>query len=114
MLDEDGKWNGCEVEEIATTKTEYFDLIRLYLEQSEERSVSLLEAFSMLNVCPYGLIDDFSTSIIALESDVSTYHVLPSGSGIYDEEAWLMDAFRSVRKARDDYYLWKHKMKDNN
>lgn len=106
VLDENGKWNGVDLEKINTTKDEYFDLIRLYLEQSEERRVSLLEAFTMLDVCPHGFVNEFAAFIVALESDAATYHILPSGGGIYDEEQWLMEAFRSVRKARDDYYIW--------
>ena len=107
----DGCWNGISKEEISTTKDEYFDLITGHLADSEERQISFLQAFQVLGVCPYGFIDEFAAWIVQLESDASTYHVLPSGGGVFDEEQWLMDAFRMVRKARGDYYLWKHAKK---
>jgi hypothetical protein len=106
VLDSDGKWDGAKVESIETTKDEYFNQISLLLKDCGE-NFSLLEAFGALNVCPYGFVDDFSSSIVALESDASQYHVLPSGGGIFNEPEYLMEAFRSVRAATGDYYIWR-------
>lgn len=110
LSDEDGSWNGVDTELIATTPAEYFDQIGLLLKESG-KNFSLLEAFEVLGVCPQGFIDEFTASIIQLESDTAVYHVLPRGKGIFNEPEYLMDAFRSVRKANGDYYIWKHRKK---
>lgn len=103
----EGQWDGLTTEEMPTTKEEYFELISAHLRDSEEKQLSFLQAFQVLGVCPYGFIDEFSAHVVRLESHASTYHVLPSGGGLFDEEQWLMDAFAEVRRARDDYYIWR-------
>lgn len=108
VRDEDGKWDGTTTETIATTKAEYFDRISLLLKEAGE-NFSLLEAFGALDVCPRGFSDSFSMYVVDLESDVSQYHTMPSGGGILDEPEWLLHAFRSVRKASGDYYIWRDK-----
>lgn len=105
---EDGQWDGFTTETVATKKADYFSQISLLLKDAGE-NFSLLEAFGTLDVCPRGFVDDFSGWVVGLESDVSTYHVMPSGGGILDEPEWLLDAFRTVRKATGDYYLWREK-----
>ena len=47
--------------------------------------------------------------MVALESDASQYHVLPSGGGMLNEYEYIMEAFRAVRGATGDYYLWRSK-----
>ena len=108
VLDEEGQWDGATTEKIATKKDEYFDHISLLLKQAGE-TFSLLEAFSALDVCPRGFVDSFSNWVVELESDVATYHAMPSGGGVLDEPEWLLEAFRAVRKASGDYYLWRDK-----
>lgn len=108
--DEEGSWNGVDTETISTTPAEYFDQIGLLLKESG-KNFSLLEAFEVLGVCPQGFIDEFTASVIQLESDVAVYHVLPRGGGMFDEPEYLIDAFRTVRKANGDYYIWKHRKK---
>jgi hypothetical protein len=105
---EDGQWDGSTTHAVATKKADYFDQISLFLKDAGE-SYSLLEAFAVLDVCPRGFADEFSVWVVGLESDVSVYHVMPCGGGILDEPEWLLEAFRSVRKATGDYYLWREK-----
>lgn len=107
MLD-DGQWDGFTTEIIATKKADYFDQISLLLKDAGE-NFSLLEAFGALGVCPRGFVDPLSIYVVELESDVSIYHTMPKGGGILDEPDWLMEAFRSVRKANGDYYIWQRK-----
>lgn len=106
VLDDDGDWDGLSVESVATTKRDYFDQISLLLAETGE-SFTLLEAFGALGVCPHGFVDGFSASVVSIESDASSYHVLPHGGGLLDQPAWLLDAMRAVRKASGDYYLWR-------
>jgi len=108
--DEEGIWNAIDTELVATTPAEYFDQIGLLLKESG-KNFSLIEAFEVMGVCPQGWIDEFTASVIQLESDASVYHVLPRGGGIFDEPEYLIDAFRTVRKANGDYYIWKHRKK---
>jgi hypothetical protein len=107
----DGEWDGITTQMIETTKNGYFNRISMLLKEASNDS-SLLEVFQFLGVCPRGFVDDFTAGVVALESDAAAYHVLPSGGGIFDERAWLMDAFRAVRRARDDYYLWKYRKRE--
>ena len=108
VLDEEGQWDGIKTELVATTKDGYFDQISLLLKDTGE-TFSLLEAFGALGVCPRGFADEFSASIVSLESDAAQYHVLPSGGGVFDESEYLIEAFRAVRAATGDYYLWRSK-----
>ena len=110
IRDEDGTWNGTDVDMIETTKAEYLDEILALLEESGI-DFTILEALGMLSVCPAGFVDPLAMELIALESDASTYHILPSGKGILDEPLLVVEGFRAVRRARDDFYLWRARRK---
>lgn len=71
----------------------------------------MLEALEVLKVCPAAFADPLSIELIGLESDASSYHVLPSGKGILDETLLVIEGFRAVRRASGDYYLWKARRK---
>jgi len=46
---------------------------------------------------------------VKLEAAAKEYHVLPRAGGLFDQCAWIMDAFAAVRIAQADFYLWKMK-----
>jgi len=90
----------------ATTKAEYFDEVLTFLNKGEGH-YTIIEALDALGVCAAGFVDLETARVVALESDAATYHVLPSGGGIFDETLVLMEIFRAIRGARADYYVWK-------
>jgi len=91
------------LEWIPTTKRQYFERAVASL-QDPESSITIEDLFELLGVCPAGFVDEFTAAVVALESDASTYHVMPHGGGILDESGRLINAFREVRRARDDFY----------
>lgn len=96
-------WDGRTFDWIPTTKAAYFDrVLEGFLEPGT--TLALEEVFEILEVCPAGFVDAFTSQVVQLESDASTYHVLPQGRGIFHETQRLMDAFRTIRAARDDFY----------
>lgn len=105
VLDDNGIWDGLTIEETAMIKSEYFDQVLEFLEKGEG-SYTILEALDALGVCPASFVDLDTMQVVALESDAATYHVLPSGGGIFDETKTLMEIFRAVRRARSDFYIW--------
>lgn len=105
VLDDQGDWDGIKTEERPALKSEYFDEILTFLE-SGEGLYTIIEALEALSVCPAGFVDLETASLVALESDAATYHILPSGGGIWDETEVLMEIFRAIRGARADFYIW--------
>lgn len=93
-----------------TTKSEYFDHVLTFLEKGEGL-YTIVEALDALGVCSAGFVDLETARVVALESDAATYHVLPSGGGIWDETEVMMEVFRAVRGARSDFYVWKSQRK---
>lgn len=94
-----------------STKEAYLDEIIKLIEDADSNETNVLEVLDMLRVCPLGFMDYDIAELIQLESDVSSYHQLPSGGGIFDETEVLVDGFRAIRRARDDYYLLQSRRK---
>ena len=101
---ERGFWDGLSIRWVSATKRDYFDFIAETLEDPGS-SLTIEEALEILGVCPAGFVDAYTAEIVTLESDASAYNVLPHGKGVLHETRRTMAAFRTVRAARDDFYI---------